>query len=145
MVDLRILKDRQLAASVIFGMVLGFALYSSVFALPVFLQSLLGFGAWDTGKVILPGAIASAITMAVVGRLGNRVDARAMIIFGVGLFAWSMWLHAHLTTDSGLGRPPVPDDPARHRPGVHLRAPDRSGRGQPGARARFRRAPASTT
>ena len=100
-VDLRILKDRQLAASVVFGMVLGFALYSSVFALPVFLQSLLGFSAWDTGRVILPGAIASAITMAIVGRLGNKVDARAMIIFGVGLFAWSMWLHAHLTTDSG--------------------------------------------
>lgn len=100
-VDLRILKDRQLAAAVVFGMVLGFALYSSVFALPVFLQSLLGFGAWDTGRVILPGAIASAITMAIVGRLGNKVDARAMIVFGVGLFAWSMWLHAHLTTDSG--------------------------------------------
>jgi DHA2 family multidrug resistance protein len=26
-----------------------------------------------------------------------------MITFGVGLFAWSMWLHAHLTTDSGAG------------------------------------------
>lgn len=100
-VNLRILKDRQLAASVIFGTVLGFALYSSVFALPVFLQSLLGFGAWDTGKVILPGAIAAAFTMAIVGRLGNKVDARAMIVIGVGLFGWSMWLHALLTTDIG--------------------------------------------
>ncbi|HTO72306.1 MAG TPA: DHA2 family efflux MFS transporter permease subunit [Gemmatimonadales bacterium] len=102
-VDLHILKDRQLTAAVIFGAVLGFALYSSVFVLPVFLQSLLGFGAWDTGRVILPGAIASAVTMAIVGRLGNKVDARAMIVFGVGLFGWSMWLHAHLTTDIGTG------------------------------------------
>ncbi len=100
-VNLRILKDRQLAASVVFGAVLGFALYSSVFVLPVFLQSLLGFSAWDTGKVILPGAIAAAFTMALVGRLGSKVDARGMIVIGVGLFAWSMWLHYRLTTDIG--------------------------------------------
>ena len=63
-VNLRILRNRQLAGGVAFAVVLGFALYSSVFALPVFLQNLLGYTAWDTGRVILPGAIASAFTMA---------------------------------------------------------------------------------
>ena len=48
-VDLRILKNRQLAVGVVFAVVLGFALYASVFALPVFLQNLLGYSAWDTG------------------------------------------------------------------------------------------------
>ena len=44
-----------------FGLVLGFALYASVFALPIFLQGLLGYSAWDTGMVMFPGAIASAL------------------------------------------------------------------------------------
>ncbi len=101
-VDLRILKDRQLAAGVTFGLALGFALYASVFALPVFLQNLLGYTAWDTGKVILPGALASAVTMAVVGRLAPKVDARAMIVFGAGLFFSSMWLHYHFTTETSM-------------------------------------------
>ncbi|HET6576887.1 MAG TPA: DHA2 family efflux MFS transporter permease subunit [Gemmatimonadales bacterium] len=101
-VDLRILRNRQLAGGVIFGVVLGFALYASVFALPVFLQNLLGYSAWDTGKVILPGAIAAAITMAAMGRLGQRVDARVLITIGVLLFFWSMWLHFHFTTDTGM-------------------------------------------
>jgi len=101
-VNLRVLKDRQLFAAVAFGGVLGFALYSSVFALPVFLQTLLGYGAWDTGKVILPGAIASAVTMAVVGRLAGRVDARAMIVVGAMMFFWAMWLHYHFTLDLGM-------------------------------------------
>jgi DHA2 family multidrug resistance protein len=100
-VNLRILKNRQLAAGVVFGLMLGFALYASVFALPVFLQNLLGYTAWDTGKVILPGAIAAAVTMAAMGRLAPRFDARALITLGVLLFLWSMWLHAHLTTQSG--------------------------------------------
>ena len=101
-VDLRILRNRQLAAGVAFAVVLGFALYSSVFALPVFLQNLLGYSAWDTGRVILPGAIASAFTMAAMGRLGPRVDARILVTIGVLLFLWSMGLHSRLTTAIGM-------------------------------------------
>jgi MFS transporter, DHA2 family, multidrug resistance protein len=102
MVNLRILRNRQLAVGVTFALLLGFALYASVFALPVFLQNLLGYGAWDTGKVILPGAIASAFTMAAMGRIGQRFDARLLITFGVSLFLWSMWLHYHFTTQIGM-------------------------------------------
>jgi DHA2 family multidrug resistance protein len=101
-VELRILRNRQMAAGVTFGLILGFALYASVFALPVFLQSLRGFTAWDTGKVILPGAIASAVTMAVTGRITGRIDARYLIVLGVGLFAWAMWMHYHFTLDIGM-------------------------------------------
>ena len=67
-IDFRILRNRQLATGVVMAAVLGFALFGSVFVLPVFLQSLHGFTANQTGMVILPGAIASALTMAVVGR-----------------------------------------------------------------------------
>ncbi|HUL69651.1 MAG TPA: DHA2 family efflux MFS transporter permease subunit [Gemmatimonadales bacterium] len=102
-VDLRILQNRQLAAGVAFGTILGFALYSSVFALPVFLQGQVGYSAWDTGQVILPGAIASAITMALMGRLGPKLDARLSIMVGVLLFAWAMWLHYHFTPEIGRG------------------------------------------
>ncbi len=100
-VDLRILRNRQLTAGVTFGLTLGFGLYASVFALPVFLQTLLGYGAWDTGKVILPGALASAATMAVVGRQGHRADGRALVVAGAGLFMASMWMHYHFTLDIG--------------------------------------------
>ena len=101
-VDLRVMRNRQLAVGLVFGVGLGFALYSSVFALPVFLQGTLGDTAWDTGRVILPGALAAAASMAIMGRLGRRVDARLSIMIGVGLFLWSMILHSHLTAQSGL-------------------------------------------
>lgn len=107
-VDLRILRNRQLASGVVFGLILGFALYASVFALPVFLQANLGYTAWDTGKVILPGAIASAVTMAVTGRITGKMDARYLIVLGVGLFFWSMWLHYHFTLDIGMGDTVIP-------------------------------------
>jgi MFS transporter, DHA2 family, multidrug resistance protein len=101
-VDLRILKSRQLAAGVVFGGVLGICLYATVFVLPVYLQTLQGFSAEQTGFVILPGALASAFTMAVMGRQQGKFDARLSILAGVGLFLLSMWKHAHFTTDSGM-------------------------------------------
>ncbi|MES2123559.1 MAG: DHA2 family efflux MFS transporter permease subunit [Gemmatimonadota bacterium] len=102
MVDIRILKDRQLAVGVLFGLVLGFALYASTFALPVFLQGLLHYSAWDTGKVMFPGAIASAITMAVVGKMASKIDARPLVVVGVLLYLWSMEMHWKFTLDVGL-------------------------------------------
>jgi MFS transporter, DHA2 family, multidrug resistance protein len=100
-INLRVLTNRQLAAGVAMGAFLGVALYGSVFVLPVFLQSLHGFTANQTGMVILPGAIASAVTMAVVGRNARRLDARATVPIGAALFFFSMWKLSLLTYDAG--------------------------------------------
>ena len=100
-IDLRVLKNRQLAAGVTIGAFLGFALYGSVFVLPVFLQGLHGMTANQTGLIILPGALASAFTMAFVGRNSARLDARVTVPIGVTLFLYSMWSLSRLTFDSG--------------------------------------------
>src|SRR6266705_1865041 len=101
-VDLRILKSRQLAVGVIFGLVLGVCLYATVFVLPVYLQNVRNFTENQTGLVILPGALASAFTMGFMGRLQGKFDGRLSIAAGVGIFALSMWKHAHFTTESGF-------------------------------------------
>jgi DHA2 family multidrug resistance protein len=100
-INFRILKSRQVTAGVSLGLLLGFALYGSVFILPVFLQQLLQMTAWQTGKIIFPGAIASALTMAVVGRNAMRLDARYTVVAGAFLFFWSMLKMSHLTSASG--------------------------------------------
>jgi DHA2 family multidrug resistance protein len=102
-IDFRVLKSRQLATGVAFAAALGLALYGGVFVLPIFLQNLHGFTAWQTGRVILPGAIASAMTMAVVGRNARRIDARYSVVAGSLLVMLAMWQLAHLTMDSGSG------------------------------------------
>jgi DHA2 family multidrug resistance protein len=100
-IDFHIMKSRQLAAGVIFGGVLGLCLYATVFVLPVYLQVLLGYTANQTGMVILPGALASAFTMAIFGRLRGRFDGRISVVAGVAIFMVAMWQLAHFTTQSG--------------------------------------------
>jgi MFS transporter, DHA2 family, multidrug resistance protein len=100
-IDFSVLKSRQLSTGVLFAAALGLSLYGGVFVLPIFLQSLHGFTAWQTGKVILPGALASAFTMAIVGRNAQRLDARYTIVIGSALFMASMWEMSRITLDSG--------------------------------------------
>jgi len=68
-VDLHVLRDRSLALGTVFTFILGFGLYASVFIFPVFAQNLLGFTAMQTGLILLPGSLATAVTMPLVGRL----------------------------------------------------------------------------
>jgi DHA2 family multidrug resistance protein len=100
-VDLRILRSVQFTAGVLFGGALGLCLYATVFVLPVYLQVLQGFTANQTGMVILPGALASAFTMAATSRTRGKMDGRILVVFGVAIFMVAMWQMSRFTTASG--------------------------------------------
>lgn len=100
-VDLRILKHTQFTAGVSFAFLLGVCLFAPLFVFPVYLQSLQGFTAQQTGMVILPGALASAFTMAIMAKAGRKMDGRVLVVLGTGIFALSMWMHSQFTTQSG--------------------------------------------
>lgn len=100
-INFRVLHSRQLATGVAMASLLGFALFGSVFVLPVFLQGMLRMTAWQTGMVILPGALATAASMAIVGRLARRLDARPVIMTGMVLFFLAMWRLSTITVASG--------------------------------------------
>ena len=102
-VDFSPLRDAQFSASIVFSFLLGMALFGTIFYLPLYLQSLLNYNAWETGLVILPGAIASGVTMAVMGKTLARlnIDLRWIAILGVAIFGVSMYQHQAFTTESG--------------------------------------------
>lgn len=86
-VHLRLLKSRPYALGVFFMFVQGLGLYSSMFLVPVFTQGLLGFTATDTGLLLMPGSIATAISMPFIGRLMQKgVSAKFLAATGFVLF-----------------------------------------------------------
>ena len=101
-VDLRVFKDRSLAVGTLFTFILGFGLYSSVFIFPVFAQNLLGFTAMQTGLILLPGGMATAFMMPIVGKLlQRRVPAQLMNALGFICFFFFTYLLSKSTLDSG--------------------------------------------
>ncbi|RYG48321.1 DHA2 family efflux MFS transporter permease subunit [bacterium] len=90
-VDLRVLRHRQLAAGSAFNAVLGMGLFGATFALPIFTQSVLSYTAEQTGTLMLPGALASAMMMPVMGKLVNKYDARLLVTIGALVFVATMF------------------------------------------------------
>jgi MFS transporter, DHA2 family, multidrug resistance protein len=104
-VNFRVLKNRDLAASIFLFVALGFGLYGGIFIFPLFTQSLLHFTPTETGLALMPGGIATAVTALICGLLLNGArpifDPRVLIAIGLALFVVSMWDLGHLTTAAG--------------------------------------------
>src|ERR671920_1591622 len=81
-IELRVLKNRQLSASIFLFVVLGFGLYGGAILFPLFTQSILGFTPTETGLAMLPGGLATAALAVVCGFLLNgdkpKADARVL-------------------------------------------------------------------
>jgi len=101
-VDLRVFRDRSLAVGTVFTFILGFGLYSSVFIFPVFAQNLLGFTAMQTGLILLPGSLATAVMMPVVGKLLQK-GVRPQILNALGFVCFFLFTfllsHSTLASD----------------------------------------------
>lgn len=67
MLDLKLLANRQFAVANLFNFILGFGLFASVFIIPVFCQTILGFTASQTGLLMMPGSILTGFMMLIVG------------------------------------------------------------------------------
>src|SRR3954463_6894824 len=104
-IDVRVLHNRDLAASIFLFIILGFGLFGGTFLFPLFTQGILGFKPTDTGLAMLPGGIATMCTAILCGRLLNGAkplaDGRMLILIGMSAFAFSMWTLGHLTTAAG--------------------------------------------
>jgi MFS transporter, DHA2 family, multidrug resistance protein len=93
-VDLKMLRDRNFAASTLAMFFLGFVLYSSTVLIPQFLQNLMGYTAELAGLALSPGGAVIMLMMPIVGFLVSKVDTRAMIAFGCIVSATALFVMA---------------------------------------------------
>lgn len=100
-IDFRVLRHRPMWVGTILGIVMGVGLYASVFTLPIFLQGNLRMTAQQTGIILLPGALSTAVAMLAAGQLTRRIDARVLITAGALFFAAAMWQLSRITGQSG--------------------------------------------
>jgi MFS transporter, DHA2 family, multidrug resistance protein len=101
-VDLRVLRYKALTAGSIYAIALGISLFGTIFVIPIFTQRVLGFTAVQTGMILIPGALASAVLMPVVGRLMGVIDARVAIGFGSAMVGLSMYMLSFINIDTNV-------------------------------------------
>ena len=98
-IDLRLFRNSALAIGSIIGLLYCLALYGTTFILPQFTQSLMGYSAYQSGLTLLPRALALFILMPLAGLLYNHIDAKILIISGIGLICWSYQLLAGISME----------------------------------------------
>lgn len=98
LINIRIFFDRNFAAGSIGGALIGATLFGSVFVIPLFTGTLLGYTALQIGLLLLPTSLVSLVLFPVVGRISTHVDPRISMALGVGLMTMSLVANAFLTT-----------------------------------------------
>lgn len=96
-VDLRVLAQRTFAIGTLLITMVGFGLYSSMILLTFYAEHLLGYDAMTTGSMLAPGGVGSLISLAVAGRLVNRIDPRWLVSAGAAIIAYSLSLMSSLS------------------------------------------------
>jgi DHA2 family multidrug resistance protein len=100
-VNLRIFRERTYAVGVTLMTSLGFVLYGSTVLIPIFLQSLLGYSAYDAGVAMLPRGLGSFIAMPIVGALMGKFDPRKLLTLGFLVAAYAMWRLSLINLNAG--------------------------------------------
>jgi DHA2 family multidrug resistance protein len=95
-VHLRVFLNRNFAIGCAMIATVGVVLYGSTALLPLFLQTLLGYPAVQSGLAVSPRGFGSILSMVVVGRLIGKVDSRWLIAFGFAVLGGSTWVFTGL-------------------------------------------------
>src|SRR5262249_2699245 len=101
-VNLRVLKSRNLSIAAALTFISGMGIFSSVFLTPVFAQRLLNFTPTQTGLLLLPGACLAIGGLLVSARLLQKgVSPLIMIVTGMCLFVLFNWQMHGLNLQAG--------------------------------------------
>ena len=96
-VNIRLFKDPVFLSGTLIGALMFALLMATMFLLPLFMQTLLGFTATDAGLALMPRVVVMMIAVPIVGRIYNAVSPRIVIAVGVFFIAWGAYSMSHFT------------------------------------------------
>jgi EmrB/QacA subfamily drug resistance transporter len=100
LLQLRIFKNVTFTLATIVNLIMTLSLFSSMFLLPIFLQSFRGLGALETGLILFPQAVAAGVMAPISGWLYDKFGPKVPIISGMILMAMSTYPLSFLTPET---------------------------------------------
>jgi DHA2 family multidrug resistance protein len=97
--NIRIFADRNFGTACFVVAALGLGMFGGMIIQPILLEGLLDYPIVTTGLVMAPRGIATAISMLIVGRLVNRIDARLLVAVGMLLSAGGSYAMTNYSLD----------------------------------------------
>jgi DHA2 family multidrug resistance protein len=101
--DPHIFRDRNLTTALILIFMVGIILLAGLALMPPMLQNILGYPVITAGIVLAPRGVGTMISMILVGRLVQKVDARILIFGGLSVTAFSLYQMTGFSPQMGEG------------------------------------------
>ncbi len=92
LLELRVFRSVQFTRGIVVQWGMQFSMFGLIFAIPYFMQRLMGMSAFEAGLWTLPQALASAVMMPFSGRLFDRIGARPLVVGGLVLVTVGAYL-----------------------------------------------------
>ena len=107
-VDLRAFLHRNFALGSFFTFMMGIGMYGTTYLVPLFLAQARGFSALQIGETVFVVGLVQLVISPFNVYIARAMDLRLMLAIGLGMFAFSMYLTAGLTNQTGFWELLVP-------------------------------------
>ena len=100
--EFRVFKYKIFTITTVLGMVTFMVMIGSAVVLPLYMQTMLGFSAFESGLALLAGAVLQGIMNPITGRLFDKYGARYLAITGLSLIVVTTFMFGFLTPDTSF-------------------------------------------
>ncbi|MCK1975982.1 multidrug efflux MFS transporter [Jeotgalicoccus huakuii] len=83
--EFSVFKDHIFTLSTVIGMIVFMSMIGGAVILPIYMQTMLGFSAMESGMMLLPGALIMGIMSPITGRLFDKYGARWLGVIGLAV------------------------------------------------------------
>ena len=99
LLNLRLLGRRNFGLGSLANLMLGVALYGSVYILPVYLARTQGYNSEQIGMVLAWTGLPQLVLIPLVPLFMKKIDSRLLVALGFGLFAVSNFMNIYMSSD----------------------------------------------
>ncbi|MCG1029061.1 DHA2 family efflux MFS transporter permease subunit [Virgibacillus halodenitrificans] len=101
MLEFRIYRHPMFALASVISVVLSMAMFSGMILTPLYVQTIRGISPFESGLLMLPGAIVMGIMSPITGRLFDKFGARILAIIGLTITVITTYQLSKITFDTG--------------------------------------------
>jgi DHA2 family multidrug resistance protein len=109
LVNLRLLSQRNFGFGTLANVLVGFALFGSVYVLPQYLGQVQHYNAEQIGAVLAWTGLPQLLLIPLVPQLMKRFDARYIAFLGISIFAYSCFMNTTMSIDYAKDQLWLPD------------------------------------
>lgn len=100
LLEFRIYKYPMFALSSAISIVLSISMFSAMILMPIYVQTIKGISPFDSGLLMLPGALVMGFMSPVTGKLFDKYGAKVLAITGMSIVVISTYYFSKLSLDT---------------------------------------------